>query len=290
MKKLSSMLALGLAFSLTLGMTAFAAVEGSGTGEDVTPSTPIVTDPAIEEAFDQLPEEDKAVLSEAATNFATGVGVTATVTDAEGNEVVLDNTSVKPVSPVTLFDMVATGGQAIYDQVVEAGNVENFGITRPEATGNGTYVWDFVPVAAMQLPDVVFDQETEITFQIPGVEVGQQYVFLHLNHDGEWEAIPAVVTGNGQLTGKFTSLSPLSAQMVVIEFEPDDVQPEQPEKPDEKPVDTAPWWDWGPAENTATATGTTSPKTGETLPVVGIIALICLAGAAVSVKKVSFNR
>lgn len=33
-----------------------------------------------------------------------------------------------------------------------------------------------------------------------------------------------------------------------------------------------------------------SPKTGETLPVAGILAVICLAGAAVCAKKVRYNR
>lgn len=33
-----------------------------------------------------------------------------------------------------------------------------------------------------------------------------------------------------------------------------------------------------------------SPKTGETLPVAGILAVICLAGAAVCAKKIRFNK
>ena len=50
------------------------------------------------------------------------------------------------------------------------------------------------------------------------------------------------------------------------------------------------------SSDAATTTTTTveetnvSPKTGETLPVAGIMAVICLAGAAVAVKKVKFNN
>ena len=44
------------------------------------------------------------------------------------------------------------------------------------------------------------------------------------------------------------------------------------------------------SDNSNSSAAPESPKTGETLPVAGIMAVICLAAAAVCAKKVRYNR
>lgn len=47
-----------------------------------------------------------------------------------------------------------------------------------------------------------------ITFATPGIAAGDSVIVIHLTAAGEWENIPAVA-GNGEITGTFTSLSPV---------------------------------------------------------------------------------
>lgn len=92
-----------------------------------------------------------------------------------------------------------------------------------------------------------------ITFAVSGVKAGMNVSALHQTSTGAWEVLPATA-GDGTITATFTSLSPVA--FVV---------------------------------NGTAATGTVSPKTGSTLPIFAVVAVICVAGAAVCAKKVKFN-
>ncbi len=99
-----------------------------------------------------------------------------------------------------------------------------------------------------------------LTINIPGFvkAEGKKYMVLHLNEaTGVWETVDAEIL-DGKIIATFSSLSPV----VVVEIS-------------EK----------APANNSAAATPAESPKTGETLPVAGVMAVVCLAGAAVCAKK-----
>lgn len=93
----------------------------------------------------------------------------------------------------------------------------------------------------------------QITFDVTGVTSGSEVIVLH--HNGtEWEKVAVDAVGDGTVTATFESLSPVA---IVVE------------------------------KTAASATGTTSPKTG-TSPVVMMAifgAVICMAGAVVLTKK-----
>ena len=96
----------------------------------------------------------------------------------------------------------------------------------------------------------------EIKLSVPGVKVekGYTYIILHQKADGTWERVPVTGYGEGWITGKFTDLSPVAIVKVPAA---------------------------GDTKN--------SPKTGSTLPVLPVLAMLCLAGVGVCGSKVKFN-
>lgn len=117
--------------------------------------------------------------------------------------------------------------------------------------------------------DLHSDKENvELTFAVPGAATGKRYALLHMNADGSVkEVLPATCAADGTITATFTTFSIYA----VVEIEE--------------------VGDNGPAESPAPApSDNTSPKTGETMPVAGIMALLLLAGAVVCAKKVRFNH
>lgn len=107
-----------------------------------------------------------------------------------------------------------------------------------------------------------------VTLKVAGVSDNYEYVVYHQKADGTWEVLDATVLGDGTLSVKLTSLSPL----VVVkagEVDSDDNNDDSADSTDGVVV---------------------SPKTGETFPVAGMMLVICLAGAVVCAKKVRFNN
>lgn len=137
-----------------------------------------------------------------------------------------------------------------------------------------------VETTVVAAADVTFDGTIPatgitLTIAVPNlqVEAGASYIVLHLNN-GQWEIVPAVVE-NGKITATFTSLSPI----VVAKAEVKDAPAASNNNNSNNNSST-----------TTTTSPAESPKTGETLPVVGMLAVICLAGAAVCAKKVRYNK
>jgi len=102
---------------------------------------------------------------------------------------------------------------------------------------------------------------------IPKIDAAKKYIILHYNKTKTaWETMGAEKVEGNTFFVRFTSFSPV----VVVEVEEEAAA-----------ADTN-------TNNTTTTTTTTpaqSPKTGETLPVAGIMAVICLAGAVVCAKR-----
>lgn len=96
---------------------------------------------------------------------------------------------------------------------------------------------------------------------------------LHLNN-GVWEVLDVKIENN-MLTIYASSLSPI----VVVEVA---------EKAGE--TTTTPTNNSGTSSTAATPAPAVSPKTGETVPVAGILAVICVAGAVVCAKRVRYNK
>lgn len=89
-----------------------------------------------------------------------------------------------------------------------------------------------------------------IKLVVSGLTAAHNAQIIHKN-GGAWERIDVKDRGNGYITGLFHSLSPVAI-----------VVPENP----------------------------SSVKTGETLPVMPVVGLVCLAGIAFCVSKIKFAR
>lgn len=100
------------------------------------------------------------------------------------------------------------------------------------------------------------------------------YVVAHWN-GGTWEVLETKVE-NGYVYALFKAgFSPVYISVLEVTGE------EEPPKTDTPNP---------PASTPSTPSTPASPKTGETLPVAGILAVICLAGVAVCAKKARYNR
>ena len=102
---------------------------------------------------------------------------------------------------------------------------------------------------------------------------GEAYVIAHWNGTA-WEVLQTKVE-NGVVYALFPeNFSPVFISIIAVS---DD---QKPADPTPTPAPTT------PSDNTSDNGGApTSPKTGETLPVAGILAVVCLAGVAVCAKK-----
>lgn len=219
MKKLSKMLALGLAMALTFGMTVCAA-ESTGTA----------TSSAESEA-----QYDK---------------VTGAASESGKVELLVVSKESYDAAEKIVADLVK-GDDYESASIIAAADVKLSELTAAEIS-----------------------KGVSVTLNVSAVKEGNNYVALHQKADGSWETLPVEVVADGVVKIKFTSLSPV----VLVQVEKADVDDDDDDA--EKAV-----------EETPAADGTVaSPKTGETLPVAGVMAVICLTGAVVCAKKVRFSE
>lgn len=115
-----------------------------------------------------------------------------------------------------------------------------------------------------------------VTFTVPGVQAGDNMAILHLTGSG-WELIPVEAVGNGMITGRFTSFSPVAFVKLP--------------KPLAGPVQgTTPGaFQAGQQSGTSTTSAVGSPKTGSACSVLPILAMLCAAGIIVCGKKAIYN-
>lgn len=102
-----------------------------------------------------------------------------------------------------------------------------------------------------------------LTLAVDGVKAGDTIAVLHYNGTA-WETIKPDKVEDGKVTFTVTSLSPIAVVKLAV-------------------ADKT-------AGTTTTTTNATSPKTGESYPVLLILACVCLAGVVVCGKKVKFNK
>lgn len=127
----------------------------------------------------------------------------------------------------------------------------------------------------------------QISFSLPDVQAGDNYVLLHQLADGRWEKINPDSIENGVIKATFTSLSPVafvkiaSAQNVPGPGTTDTNKPGTTNT--NKPGTTT------STSGIAAGSAAASPKTGAALPVLPVLAMICAAGIVVCGRKVKFN-
>lgn len=126
--------------------------------------------------------------------------------------------------------------------------------------------------------------EVKLYFTDLKVEEGQKVYLYHYKYGGK-DTIELTKESN-YWTTTLTDFSPFV--LVVVE----DVEPEGPAVvPSSDPGNYGGEWLYigNPAATTAAGTAPVSPKTGETLPVAGMMAVLCLAGVVVCAKKARCN-
>ena len=212
-----------------------------------------------------LSEEQTKQYEQKAAEQAAATTVTATV---GGVSVTVTKTAVAPQT-------LAQAEQVGADKVVA--NASSLGIEIPKGATVTTTVVGSANISIPEGTDI--SKGLQLSIEISGIQAGKNYVLLHLTKDGVWETIRPDSIADGKVTATFKSLSPVVASEIIVVGEEDDgghdewPEPRHPEN----------------AAGTPAGAGT-SPKTGETLPAAGLMALICLAGAAVCAKRVRYNR
>lgn len=264
-KRISGILALGMALTLTFGMTAFAA--------EVKNPSPVTDEAEVIE----IPGGVKADLTEP-------TGAEKTAAEAQQKKLEGSVTPEKKPGKVGKEDVEVTI-EAITDlAVVKSADAAAATFAKTfEKEDNDKKVTATVEVVAganIEVPkDTVVDTKNPLvtSVSLPGFTVKSNvtYVVLHLRSDGIWESVQASLS-DGQAVVTLTSLSPIVVTEVVTKEE------EKP-APTTKPADPTP----APA---VPSNPPTSPETGETFPVAGFVALICVAGAAVSALMFRRNR
>lgn len=210
-----------------------------------------------------LSEEQTKQYEQKAADQAAATTVTATV---GGVSVEIKK---EPVAPQTLAQAEQVGA----DKVIA--NASSLGIKIPEGATVTTTVVGSANISIPEGTDI--SKGIQLSIGISGIQAGKNYVLLHLTKDGVWETIKPDSIADGKVTATFTSLSPVVASEVIVLVGEEESEP---------------WPEPRHPENAAAAPAgaATSPKTGETLPAAGLMALICLAGAAVCAKRVRYNR
>lgn len=288
MKKLSSMAALGLALALTFGMTVSAAP--SPTTDDSVPkledSVQAEVEKEVENNLDQyfskVPQDELGVEYDKDAVILVDTGK-----KDENGEIVYESKKVddvelefepKPLSKETLVNAVA---QAYTSVATTEQAIASAGKLPAGQVVDKTVKPVVVAAADITLPGLKISTPLTITIKFDFTPAsGKTYVLQHLE-GGVWkDIVPESVGADGSVTATFSSLSPVVLKELTLTGE------------DTGSDDDVPY-----VENATITTGTvtpaspaTSPKTAETLPVAGFMAVICLAGAAVCAKKVRYNK
>lgn len=210
-----------------------------------------------------LSEEQTRQYEQKAEAQAAATTVTATV---GGVSVTVTKTAVAPQT-------LAQAEQVGADKVIA--NASSLGISIPEGATVKTTVVGSANITIPEGTDI--SKGIQLSIGISGIQAGKNYVLLHLTKDGVWETIKPDSIADGKVTATFKSLSPVVASEIIIVGEEESEPWPEPRHPEN-------------AAAAAAANAATSPKTGETLPAAGLMALICLAGAAVCAKRVRYNR
>lgn len=136
--------------------------------------------------------------------------------------------------------------------------------------------------------DVTYDGEipaggVQISFSLAGVQAGDNYVLLHQLPDGRWEVITPDSIENGMIKATFTSLSPVAFVKIASAQNGGSTITDGTNGTSTKPSGTT------STSNTAAKAVNASPKTGAALPVLPVLAMLCVAGIVVCGRKVKFN-
>ncbi len=259
-RRFTGIAALGMALTLAFGMTVSAA--GSVTAEDSS-----FSDEALQEAAASTTvESTKVVLG----------GVEVELTFA-APEAVTKLEQAKVENAITEPDETEKGQQ-------EAA-LEKLGVKADDVK--------LTPMASVKIsipsgitPEEVKTVGVKVPIKQAGIKVNHKYLVRNEGEDGTVTYEAATVTAAGSLEITVYHFSTFT--IIDCGEEVSDPEPEQPKQPSGDSH-----WEGGPdyvpdADKTASG-APASPQTGEALPAAGFMAVLCLAGAAVCVKKAHNN-
>lgn len=290
MKKVSKMFALGLALAMTFGITVNAApsistgtdvsdkVEVSGAGvssAEIPSDAKNIEVPAVD--VSTMTDEQVANLSQnssAKYEAVKEVGTTSDIKVPEGATVSVSATPAS-VGVMAVVDQVA-------DKAVQAMKLDVAANAKPDV--KAVLNIDLNVTGGTKAD--VFAANTngiKVTFNAGIVPAAnKKYLVLHQLASGAWETVPATIAQDGTVIATFSTLSPVAIVEVPLAEKAGIDTPATPDNKDDSNNDNN-----ASAGNNGAAT---SPKTGETLPVAGLMAVICLAGAVVCAKRVRYNK
>lgn len=260
MKRFTKMLALGMAAALAFGMTVSAA-----------PS---------KDTIDNVEDAVNVVIQNAG------------VQDSQGN--VLENPP--KVEAVQLpEDVYSEAFGENYDEACK--KAINSAAVSPKIDTVFAEAFPGVSTDRMELYSDIIDIQVEGEIPAGGLFVpvwlsgdGEAYVVAHWNGQA-WEVLQTKVE-NGVVYALFPSgFSPVSLTIVTVgEEQPDDGNNNNNNNNNNNSNNSSNNNNNNNNNNSSSSSTPASPKTGETAPVAGILAVICLAGVAVCAKKVRYNR
>ena len=241
MKKITKMLALGMAAALVFGMTVSAAESKDTIDAVVEGVNTVISGVGVQDSqgnvIENAPKVEATVLPESVYNDAFGNNY------EEAIQKVDDNETINAALDAAFATLKNTTEKNVYRDIIDI-------------TVDGQ-----IPAGGLYVP------------VLPSAD-GEAYVIAHWNGTA-WEVLQTKVE-NGAVYALFhQGFSPVYISILTVTGE-------------ELPGNNG-----GDNDNNGNDSGSTapeSPKTGETLPAAGILAVICLAAAAVCAKKVRYNR
>lgn len=257
MKRFTKMLALGMAAALAFGMTVSAA-----------PSNP------SKDTNDNVEDVVNVIIQDAG------------VQDSQGN--VLENPpKVEAITlPESYYENPEFGSN--YDDACS--KAINSAAVSPKIDAVFAEAFPGVSADKMELYSDIIDIQVEGEIPAGGLYVpvwvsgdGEAYVVAHWNGQA-WEVLQTKVE-NGVVYALFPSgFSPVSLTIVTVGEDAGEEEPDDDNNNNNNNNNNN-------SNNSNNSSSTpASPKTGETAPVAGILAVICLAGVAVCAKKARYNR
>lgn len=271
-KRISGMIALGMALTLTFGMTAFAAEpENPSPGKvDVITDQKETADLTAPTEAEKAEVEKKAETISAAVKAEETKSKTSTGTEVEVKIAALPSDTNEQLAVVKSADTAATK------------------IAEKIAAKESKKVTAQVIAGAEISAEIPKGESLTLEITLPNfkVKTGFRYMVLHLDEVNKvWESVPATVS-NGKVVATFTSLSPV----VVVEVETTAEEKPEPTTPPSSNDNNNNNDSSNSSSNDSQSNPAVSPATGETFPVAGMAALICLAGAAVCAVMFRRNR
>lgn len=270
-KRISGIIALSMALALTFGMTVSAAesvdtgkADQVISGETITVDVPEITDEADKKTYENQADELKKkveVSDKAKATDSTGAEVDVTVTAA-------------PVEP-KVARAASTAAEELVKKLVAENRIPV--VENHEAKANVLAATD----VTVDTTNIDASKGVVITFAVPGLvrEPGKYYVVMHLRSDGVWETLDADVS-NGTVTATFTSFSPV----VIVEVAQQQVSNNSNNNSNNNSSTTP------TAAPATTEAVPQSPQTGDVVPFAAVLAIVCVAGAAFSAKRIKFNK